>query len=65
MLSFLREDPGAMASYNCLSSCVYERPDKPGTSYCFAQGENEVVVLNGFFLKLNTLHCIRYQVKHL
>ena len=59
--SFCREDPTAMTPpMDCLSSCVYERPDKPGTSYCFALGDYEVHGLYGFFLKLNILHCIKY-----
>jgi len=30
-------------SYSCLSSCVYERDDQPGTAFCFAQGDQQVV----------------------
>merc|ERR1712243_154986 len=40
--TFVREDSAAM-SYSCLSSCVYERDDQPGTSFCFAQGDQQVV----------------------
>merc|ERR1712018_560562 len=39
--TFVREDSAAM-SYSCLSSCVYERDDQPGTSFCFAQGDQQV-----------------------
>merc|ERR1711909_241005 len=42
MLRFVREDSAAM-SYSCLSSCVYERDDQPGTAFCFAQGDQQVV----------------------
>jgi len=40
--TFVREDNAAI-SYSCLSSCVYERNDQPGTAFCFAQGDQEVV----------------------
>jgi len=40
--TFVREDSAAM-SYSCLSSCVYERDDQPGTAFCFAQGDQQVV----------------------
>merc|ERR1712212_329746 len=40
--TFVREDSAAM-SYSCLSPCVYERDDQPGTAFCFAQGDQEVV----------------------
>merc|ERR1712018_513457 len=40
--TFVREDSAAL-SYSCLSSCVYERNDQPGTAFCFAQGDQQVV----------------------
>jgi len=40
--TFVREDSAAI-SYSCLSSCVYERDDQPGTAFCFAQGDQQVV----------------------
>merc|ERR1712181_83039 len=40
--TFVREDSAAI-SYSCLSPCVYERDDQPGTSFCFAQGDQQVV----------------------
>merc|ERR1711971_1380744 len=38
--TFVREDSTAI-SYSCLSPCVYERDDQPGTSFCFAQGDQQ------------------------
>merc|ERR1712186_176113 len=40
--TFVREDTTAI-SYSCLSPCVYERDDQPGTAFCFAQGDQQVV----------------------
>merc|ERR1712227_811627 len=40
--TFVREDSAALG-YSCLSSCVYERNDQPGTAFCFAQGDQQVV----------------------
>merc|ERR1712212_882283 len=40
--TFAREDSAAM-SYSCLSPCVYERDDQPGTAFYFAQGDQQVV----------------------
>merc|ERR1711964_256494 len=40
--TFVREDSAAI-SYSCLSPCVYERDDQPGTAFCFAQGDQQVV----------------------
>merc|ERR1711878_112961 len=40
--TFVREDTTAI-SYSCLSPCVYERDDQPGTGFCFAQGDQQVV----------------------
>ena len=40
-IRFVREDSAAI-SYSCLSSCVYERDDQPGTAFCFAQGDQQV-----------------------
>ena len=42
MLRFVREDSAAI-SYSCLSPCVYERDDQPGTAFCFAQGDQQVM----------------------
>jgi len=39
---FVREDSAAIG-YSCLSPCVYERDDQPGTAFCFAQGDQQVV----------------------
>ena len=41
-IRFVREDSAAI-SYSCLSSCVYERDDQPGTAFCFAQGDQQVI----------------------
>jgi len=41
-LMFVREDSAAIG-YSCLSPCVYERDDQPGTAFCFAQGDQQVV----------------------
>merc|ERR1712228_584886 len=41
-IRFVREDTTAI-SYSCLSPCVYERDDQPGTAFCFAQGDQQVV----------------------
>ena len=43
-IRFVREDTTAI-SYSCLSPCVYERDDQPGTAFCFAQGDQQVVML--------------------
>jgi len=40
--TFVREDSAALG-YSCLSPCVYERDDQPGTAFCFAQGDQQVV----------------------
>merc|ERR1711962_91499 len=40
--TFVREDSAAIG-YSCLSPCVYERDDQPGTAFCFAQGDQQVV----------------------
>merc|ERR1712212_1058804 len=40
--TFVREDSAAI-SYSCLSPCVYERDDQPGTAFCFAQGDQQGV----------------------
>ena len=42
-IRFVREDSAAM-SYSCLSPCVYERDDQPGTAFCFAQGDQQVII---------------------
>merc|ERR1712190_710446 len=39
--TFVREDSAAIG-YSCLSPCVYERDDQPGTAFCFAQGDQQV-----------------------
>merc|ERR1711922_108343 len=40
--TFVREDSAAIG-YSCLSPCVCERDDQPGTAFCFAQGDQQVV----------------------
>merc|ERR1712047_173595 len=40
--TFVREDSAALG-YSCLSPCVYERDDQPGTAFCFAHGDQQVV----------------------
>merc|ERR1712190_186941 len=40
--TFVREDSAAIG-YSGLSPCVYERDDQPGTAFCFAQGDQQVV----------------------
>ena len=41
---FVPEDSAAIG-YSCLSPCVYERDDQPGTAFCFAQDDQQVGVL--------------------
>ena len=39
---FVRED-SVTISHSCLSPCVYEKEDKPGKFFCFAQGDKQVM----------------------
>merc|ERR1712200_231277 len=58
--TFVREDSAAIG-YSCLSPCVYERDDQPGTAFCFAQGDQQVVCgdspgLEGEYPPISRIH---------
>merc|ERR1711963_213604 len=36
--TLLGENPEIAEPLQCLDSCIYERPDAPGTKYCFTSG---------------------------
>ena len=60
-IRFVREDSAAI-SYSCLSSCVYERDDQPGTAFCFAQGDQQVIFV--CLLHLSACLIIHWIISH-
>ena len=58
-IRFVREDSAAI-SYSCLSSCVYERDDQPGTAFCFAQGDQQVTFVCLLHLSACLFVCVLF-----